>query len=200
MKNAMFLTLAVVSLACGCIDSKNPLSTAESAKVDEGLLGTWRHTTPGVETYYHIGLAGDKYPPGMLRIVAVVRDGKKLEAPIEYVAYTTKLNGKTYLNVVLDPAQIRVFDQSGWKADKIDGYFFVKYQLDGDKATIWSINTKAKEEAINGGKIHGLVKTENDDIRFTDTSNNVAKFIAASGDRLWNAEPTHMERIAPAKK
>ncbi len=195
----LLLSLSATFLTCGCIDSKNPLSSPDAAKVDEGLLGTWRETTDQGETFYHIGLAGDKYPPGMLRIVGVERHGKTLAAPQDYVAYSTTLEGKTYLNVVLDPAQIHVFDQDGWKADKIDGYIFIKYQLDGDKATVWGVNATAKKEAIKAGKIQGVIK-DNNDIRFTDTSENVAKFIAAAGDGLWNAEPGHLERIAPAKK
>jgi hypothetical protein len=198
MIRAIFLSLAVISLAGGCVDSKNPLSSADTAKVDEGLLGTWREGNGNDETIYHIGLAGDKYPAGMLRIVEVTRHDKTLEAPIEYVAYATTLAGKTYLNVVLDPAQIKAFDQNGWKADAIDGYFFVKYQLDGDKATVWSVNEKAKKEAIKAGKIQGVVK-ENNDIRITDTGENAAKFITASGDNLWNAESGHMERVLAKK-
>ena len=70
MKRTIFVSLAVLSLACGCVDSKNPLSSADTAKVDEGIVGTWRETTNDGETIYHIGLAGDKYPAGMLRIVS----------------------------------------------------------------------------------------------------------------------------------
>jgi len=194
----LLLSLSAISLSGGCIDSKNPISLADVAKVDEGLLGTWRETTDQGETIYHIGLAGDKYPAGMLRIIGVERHGKTLAAPQEYVAYSTTLEGKTYLNVVLDPAQIQVFDQDGWKADKIDGYIFFKYQLDGDKATVRGVNSTAKREAIQAGKIQGVVKDSNN-VRLTDTSENVAKFIAAAGEGLWDA-PGHLERIAAAKK
>jgi hypothetical protein len=200
MKPAIFLILAIVSLACGCVDSKNPLSTADSAKVDDRLIGTWRETNPQGETLYHVGLAGEKYPSGMLRIVQITRRDKTLEPPIEYVAFTTTLAGKSYLNVVLDPAQVKVFNESGWKADAIDGYIFVKYEIDGDKAKVWATDMKAKVDAINAGKMHGVARKENNDVRFTDSGEKVAKFIAAAGDDLWQNEPGHLERVTSAKK
>jgi hypothetical protein len=198
MKHAIFLSLAAVSLAAGCIDSKNPLSPADTAKVDEGLIGTWRETNPHGETLYHIGLAGDKYPSGMLRIVQITRNDKTLEPPIEYVAYSSTVDGKKYLNVVLDPPKLKEFNQTGWKADAIDGYIFVKYELSGDKATVWSTKQKSKNDAITAGKIKGTAEKQNNDVRFTDTSENVAKFIAAAGDDLWE-EPGHMERVNAKK-
>ena len=121
------------------------------------------------------------------------------ERTSHYIGYTSMLNGKSYLNVVLDEAKIKDFDQKGWDAEKVDGYFFVKYQLEGDRATVWSVNEKAKREAIKAGTIQGIVK-ENNDIRFTDTVGNMAKFISKSGDNVWNGEPGHMERMVTAKK
>ena len=200
MKRAIFLSLAVISLACGCVDSTNPLSSADSAKVDEGILGTWRQSTNDGETIYHVGLAGDKYPSGMLRIVAVTRHNNTLQAPEHYVGYTDRrLNGKSYLNIVLDEARIKDFDQNGWDADKVDGYYFVKYKLDGDKGTVWSVNDDTRKEAIKAGKIKGVIAEQGDN-HFTDTGDKVEKFLSAAGDSLWNSEPGHMERVLTAKK
>lgn len=199
MKRAIFLTLAVISLAGGCVDSQAPLSSADTSKVNEGIVGTWRESTNDGETIYHIGLAGDKYPAGMLRIVAVTSHNNTLEAPLHYIGYTTTLNGKSYLNVVLDEAKIKSFDQNGWDAEKVEGYYFVKYKLDGDKASVWATNSKAKEEAIKAGKIKGMI-AEQGESRFTDTAANVAKFLSAAGNSLWSNEPGHMERVVTAKK
>jgi hypothetical protein len=198
MKRAMFLTLAVLSLACGCVDSKNPLSSADTAKLDERIVGTWRETTNDGETIYHVGLAGDKYPSGMLRIVAVESHNGTLHAPQHYLAYSTTLNGKSYLNVLLDEAKIKDFDQNGWDAEKVEGYYFVKYKLDGDKSTVWSIDTAVRKDAIKTGKIKGVIG-EQGESHFTDTTENVVKFLTAAGDGLWNSEPGHMERIAMKK-
>ncbi len=199
MKRALFLGLAVLSFACGCVDSQAPLSSADTAKVDEGIVGTWRESTNDGETIYHVGLAGDKYPAGMLRIVTVTSHNSTLEAPSHYIGYTTTLNGKSYLNLVMDEAKIKSFGQSGWDAEKVDGYFFVKYKLDGDKGTVWSIDSNARKEAIKAGKIKGVMEGQ-DDSHFTDSSENVAKLLSAAGDDLWSSEPGHMERVVAAKK
>jgi hypothetical protein len=199
MKRAIFLTVAVLGFACGCVDSKNPLSSADSAKVDEGIVGTWRESTNDGETIYHVGLAGDKYPAGMLRIIAVTSHNNTLEAPSHYVGYTTTLGGKTYLNIVLDEGKIKDFGQNGWDAEKVDGYYFVRYKIDGDKGTVWSINNDTRKEAIKAGKIKGVIEDQGES-HFMDTGENVAKFVAAAGDSIWNSEPGHMERVVAAKK
>jgi hypothetical protein len=198
MKRAMFLWLSVLVLACGCVDSKNPLSSADSAKVDEGIVGTWRESTNDGETIYHVGLAGDKYPAGMLRIITVTSHNNTLEAPQHYIGYTTTLKGKSYLNIVLDEAKIKDFGQNGWDADKVEGYYFVRYKIEDNKGTVWSVSNDARKEAIKAGKIKGVIEDQGDS-RFTDTGENVAKFIAGAGDSIWNSEPGHMERVVAKK-
>jgi hypothetical protein len=197
MKRTIVLSLAVLSFACGCVDSKSPLSSADNAKVDEGIVGAWRESTNDGETIYHIGLAGPKYPSGMLRIIAVTSHNNTLQAPSHYIGYTTTLGGKSYLNIVLDEAKIKDFDQNGWDADKVEGYFLVKYKIDGGKGTVWSINGAARKDAIKAGKIKGEFEGQGDS-HFTDTTENVAKLL--TGDDMWNNEPGHMERIATEKK
>jgi hypothetical protein len=61
------------------------------------------------------------------------------------------------------------------------------------------MNEDAKSKAIQTGKIKG-VKAGNTDT-FTDSSQNVARFIVGADASLWETNwPQRFERINPAKK
>lgn len=182
----------------GCDDSKNPLSDPQASKADERLVGVWLEEES--EACYFIGDAGAKFPEGVMRIVAVtLRDGK-LDSPADYLAYPTVLGDKTYLNLVIDDEQVRRLGDKGWKTDVVECYTFLRYQLDGDKLVVWLIDEKAKEEAIKSGKVKGLIEP-NEPARFTDTTENIARFVVDAGDSLWNTkEPGRFDRAAVTKK
>ena len=203
MKRVAFLGLVVCLLASGCDDSKNPLSDPQTAKPDNRLIGVWRQRGENGEvTYYHVGHAGENFPDGMLRIVWIKHDQGKIELPQECLAFTTVLGGKTYLNVVWEGGkkQVKLLEEGGWKADAVDYYTFVKYQVDGDKAVVWLIDEDAKERAIKSGKVKGVIEP-NKPPKFTDTAENVARFVAEAGDSLFKTkEPFRFERVDAGKK
>ena len=82
-------------------------------------------------------------------------------------------------------------------------YTFVKYRLDGDKLVMWTINEPAKGTAIKSGKIKGIKtgKLDMEDLyRFTDTTENVAHFVANAPDSLWDKLPGQFERVKMVTK
>jgi len=193
---------AAILLAAGCDDSKNPLSNPQTSKADERLVGLWRERSDEGEIYYHIGHAGKNFPSGIMRAVSVEHSKGQVEQPEEYLLFPTVVEGKTYLNVVIDgdKKQVRRLNDKGWKADLVDSYTFLRYQEDGDKLTAWVIDEDAKQKAIRGGKIKG-VEQANRPARFTDTIDNLVRFVAGAGDSLWNTkEPAHFERVTSAKR
>jgi hypothetical protein len=61
------------------------------------------------------------------------------------------------------------------------------------------MDAEAKKQAIKAGKVKGViepVKDGSDRIRFTDTSENVARFVAGAGDGLFSTKGlARMERV-----
>ena len=66
----LFTSIALAGicwLLTSCIDTKEPLSSPEQAKVDKELIGAWRAKfKDGTIDYYHIAPAGGKLPPRLL--------------------------------------------------------------------------------------------------------------------------------------
>jgi hypothetical protein len=195
MKPLFLIGVAVCLCASGC-DSKNPLSDPLKSKADERLAGVWRDRS-SAETI-QVGHVGVKFPKGVMRISGIIKfEGK--ERPAQCLAFPTAIGNKTYLNVVLGETQIQLLDKEGWKADMVTSYMLLKYQLDGDKLVVFFMDAGAKVKAIKTGKIKGTV--ENNSATFTDTTENLAKFVAEAGDSLWNtSEPGQLERVNPGKK
>lgn len=187
----------------GCDDSKNPLSDPQSAKLDQRLVGMWREGKDDDEAvYYHMGPAGDGFPNGMLRIVEIAHKKGKLEPPAEYLAFSTTIGKNDYLNLVLDLQRkaIRTMDENGWKADAVAAYTLMKYHVDGNRLVVWAIDEGAKERAIKSGKIKGRAEPRKS-AQFTDTTENVARFVGEAGDRLFGTEqPGRFERVEVGKK
>ena len=60
------------------------------------------------------------------------------------------------------------------------------------------MDDNAKKKAIEGEKIKGVVETVSngfDKIWFTDTTENVARFVSAAGDSLFSKDVMRMERV-----
>jgi len=195
----MSLIVAILLLASGCEDSKNPLSSPETSKVDQRLLGVWRYQgEEGEVTYYHMGQAGEKFPGGMMRIVTVRHDRTKVESPEECLAFRTALGDKDYLNVVLegDKKLVKLLNEKGWNADAIESYTFVKYQVDGDKVRMWLTDDDAKKAAIQSGKLKGVVEA-NKPSKLTDSTENVARFVVEADEGLFKSQELfQFERIS----
>lgn len=198
MKPLFLIGVAVCLCASGC-DSKNPLSDPQTSKADERLAGVWRDRND--DTYYHVGHAGEKFPACMMRVVSIKHNKGEVEPPGEFLIFPTVLGNKTYLNVVVgkDDKLVKSLDEKGWKAVEVESYTLYQYKFDGEKVLVYRIDGEAKEKAIKDGKVKGTA--ENNSYRFTDTTQNLARFVQEAGDSLWNTkDPGHLERVDVGKK
>ncbi len=190
------LGLMFCLLAAGCDDSKTPLSDPTAAKPDARLAGVWRlQGEDGQVSYYHIGRADEKLPEGVMRVVGATHREGYVQPASELLLFVTTLDGKTYMNLTGGKEeQVKIIAEKGWKG--VESYLIFKYQVDGDKLTVWVMDGDAKKRAIESGKIKGAVE-RNKPVRFTDTMENVARFVAQSGDSLFTNEPLRLERVKP---
>ena len=57
---------------------------------------------------------------------------------------------------------------------------------------------EAKKRAVDAGKIKGVIEKDQDGntrVHFTDTTENLAKFVADSGDSLFSKDVLRLERV-----
>jgi hypothetical protein len=162
-----------------CINSKNPVSDPETAKVDQNVLGAWRTTDKdGNVIDYHVAVAGDKLPGGLLRVISTTH--KKtggLPVPGKLFAFSSEVGNDRFLNVaVVDNAAMNKLEKTGWSAALVKSYSLIKYEVQGDTATLWPVAR---------------------DVKLTDTSENVAKFLAAPENAgLFDAKSAiHYDRV-----
>jgi hypothetical protein len=201
MNTRTVLFLVACLAVSGCDDSKNPLSDPKTSKADERLIGVWLDRTSDGDVYYHVGHRGG-FPRSVLWVVEIRHHKGRIESPEEYLIFPTVIGNKTYLNMILDgdTGQVKRLKEKGWKAEAVDNYTFFRYEFDGDKLTVWVIDERAKAQAIQSGKVNGVIGKGNL-AQFTDTTENVARFVGEAGDSLWDTKgPGRFERVGSAKK
>lgn len=199
MRQVLRVFLGVCLFLAGCDDSTTPLSDAAKARPDKGLIGAWQQKSESGTDYYFVGLLDDKAPAGVMRVVGLTQttDGE-LHAPNQMLLFATEIGGNRYLNVTgATQEQLTSLQKTGWKADLFDSYFLLKYRVEGDTVLVWPMNWDAKEKAIQAGKIKGEIKRDKDGtrIRFTDTPEHLAQFVAAADASLFSDKPLRFERI-----
>ncbi len=193
MNARTILGLVFCLILTSCDDSKNPLSDPTTSKPDNRLIGVWRLPDWDEAAYYYVGQAGDKFPNSTMGMVFVRHEEGKVASSGEFFVFPTVLGEKTYLNVTAGTEQqIRHLEEKGWKA--VDLCSILKYQVDGDKLLVWCMVEDAKKRAIEGGKVKGVIE-ENNSAKFTDTTENVARFVADAGDGLFYKRPLRLERV-----
>jgi len=201
MKPLFLIGVAVCLFASGCDDSKNSLSDPKTAKADERLSGVWRDRSGDGDVYYHVGHAGEKFPACMMRVVWIKHSKGNVEPPENCLIFPTVIGGKSYLNVIWAKECVNNLDEKGWKADAVNSYMLLKYQFDGDKLMVNAIDEHAKAKAIENGEVKGLPSRINPNAPFTDTTENLARFVAEAGESLWDTKnPVRFERVDVGKK
>jgi hypothetical protein len=193
--------LPVSMLLAGCDDSKNPLSNPEDAKADTRLAGVWRTQEAYSEdmevAYAHIGVTRDELPHGVMGAVLIghEKDGT-MSGAAEFLLFPTTIGKNTYLNVAPgDNEQRTLLKKNGWKS--IAGYVLFRYKIEGDTLLLWKMDPDAKERAIDNKKVKGEIKEGFliDMNRITDTTENVARFVATAGDDLFAKKAIRFDRV-----
>jgi hypothetical protein len=199
-----WLCVAAACLLGTSCDSKNPLSDPTQSKPDPRLAGVWRAKDPdGGAEYYHVGRAGDKLPESVMQLVIVTheKDGQ-LKDPGVMLMFPTVLGNTAFLNVGIDGSNhqesaVDRLKREGWKPGILEIYGLFRYRVEGDAILLWQMTEDAKKQAITSGKIKGdaAQKGQMGPSHFTDTTENVARFVAAAGDSLFEKEPKRLERV-----
>ncbi len=195
MKQVILILVGAV-VCTGCVDSKVPLSDPQTAQPDSRLIGVWRvKGEHGEVGYYHLGQAGEDFPKGVFRVVGLSHQEGRLSAPIELLLFATQLEKRTYLNLVEGkPEIVKQIKEKGWQT--VSAYWIWRYEVEGAKLTIWPMEREAKRRAIEEGKIRGEIVKDGilTLVQFTDTQENLARFVAQSGEKLFSAHPVQLER------
>jgi hypothetical protein len=163
-----------------CIDSENPLSDPAQAKPATELSGVWRERQEDCTRYYHVGLAGDKFPSGMMRMAIIdhKKDGVLEAVDCSFFLFTTTLGDRHFANItLLEPDQLKEIAKTGWKPEMFKGYWIYEYKLDGDKLSIMRMDWDQKELLIKSKKLKGTIKTG--DVSFQESTENLVKLITS---------------------
>ena len=67
-----------------------------------------------------------------------------------------------------------------------------------DTLTVQWMDSDAKKRAVEARKIKGKIEKDRDGntrVHFTDTTENLAKFVAAAGDDLFSKDVLRLERV-----
>ena len=198
---SMLLSMAATCLLfTSCMDSRVPLSDPGKSKPDQRLVGNWRaRNDDGTVTDYRFASAGGKLPASVMRVAGSSRKPDGTTEQFEpLLLFSTVIGVKTYLNVTdgKEP-QVKLLEK-GWTAETVSAYSIFRYQVTADTLTVQWMDGDAKKRAVEAGKIKGKMEKDqdgNDRVHFTDTSENLAKFVAGAGDALFSKDVLKLERV-----
>jgi hypothetical protein len=116
------------------------------------------------------------------------------------LVFPTTIDEKTYLNVTEGTeSKVKLVEEKGWTAETVNSYLIYRYQVTGDVLTVRGIDGNAKKRAIDVGKIKGKVEKyqqgSNTKVYFTDTTENLVKFMIDAGDDLFSKDVVRLERV-----
>ena len=192
---------ALCLLLTSCFDSNVPLSDPGKSKPDERLAGNWQlRNDDGSVNNYGFSLAGEKLPASVMRVVGSSHRADGTTVQFEpLLLFPTTIGETTYLNVCdgKEP-QVKLLEEKGWTAETVADYSIFRYQVAGDTLTVQWMDGDAKKRAIEAGKIKGKIEKDqdgNDRAHFTDTIENLAKFVAEAGEDLFSKDAVRMERV-----
>ncbi|MBX3413948.1 MAG: hypothetical protein KF708_14755 [Pirellulales bacterium] len=190
---ASLLALCLLTTAA-CVESKHALSDPDTSPQVPELYGLWTMSNAsGDVSYVHIGAGVDTsvdpaQPPeaGLMQFLLVTHNGAaqatqpgsiRLTKPFGFRFFVTEIEGQSYATCVPDP-------EPGKPHRLPTGYFFLKYQLDGNRLDVWDMNNEATAAAIEAGKLGGTVEREAGRLKrvvITDRADKISKFLASGG-------------------
>jgi hypothetical protein len=149
-------------------------------------------------SYYHFGRVGNKLPAPVMRVAGIQhKPDFTMEQFSELLVFPTTIDGNTYLNVCDGKdEQLKVLEEKGWTAETVHAYLIFKYQIKDDVLVVQGMDKDAKQRAIESGKIKGVIEKDRfTTVRFTDSTENLAKFVADVGDELFSESVVRLERV-----
>ena len=89
-------------------------------------------------------------------------------------------------------------EEKGWTAETVNAYLIYRYRVTADALMVQGIDGDAKKRAVEAGKIKGVIEKDQQgrDIKvcFTDTTENLFKFVIEAGDDLFSKDVVPLER------
>lgn len=203
-------TSVVASLALlfltGCLpESKNPLSSPATSRIDERFEGVYAQQEKGGEEdpgYWHFHYRGVPVPPHAkarptpwLEIMGVEHLKQGGLKTTRYEALATRINGRDYLSFYELPESGAKKTGKGARLP----YRFARYEFNWlGELHVWLASNAEFAAAVRAGKIRGRETNDKfgQDVKLTDTSANLAAFIAAGNAKeLFGGKPMVMRRI-----
>jgi hypothetical protein len=189
------LPAALALCLASCVESTNPLSDPDKATQDAKLHGVWaRSDASGGTHIVVIGRADEvnrtdtNVPAGIMRYAYSMIDADaNVRRPSSEGLFVTTLGKESYANI-FDIASLDLSGDSPWDKNRIRQYRLIKYRANGNKLEVWNGAIEAMAKAIESGKVRGDVEHEDNDpskpvkaARFTDTTANLARYLAGGG-------------------
>jgi len=166
------------------------------------LAGVWRlRDDNGAVTYYHVGHVGDELPGAVMRVTGIRHNpDRKMEQFDELLIFPTTIGDASYLNVCGGTdAQIKLLQEKGWTKETVNEYLIFRYQAAENELTVRALDGEAKKRAIEAGKIGGTMERNDQGqvskFYFTDTSENLARFVQEAGDELFSHDAVRLQRV-----
>jgi hypothetical protein len=181
------------------VDSVEPLSDPATTEVDRRLFGQWKvkelgfvfPLVPKSDTLdYIIGRPPEgsikDCPPGLMVLHGFRRSAKdEVSGGKAGYFFVTKIGKDDYMNL------INLKDDKNlvkWNREDLKSFTVVKYSVAQDRLTILLMDRSATATVIDSGKLKGKVTRPQadgpvDNVHLTDSSANLAKFLAADGSR-----------------
>lgn len=165
----LLIAAATLSLGGCLVYNTVPLSPAETAIVDESLLGGWNSAPSADPTVKErleldISRAGDHSL--LLAITSFESDGSTREHV--YHAHGSQHGDHRYLNL---------FANEGDR--NLRGYITARYRIDGDKLAVELLDVPATRTAIQTGGLEGMVSisSEYGDVTVTADGTSFAAYL-----------------------
>lgn len=159
-KVCLVMLAAVFFSACEVL-LINPLSDPSRDKRDESLLGRWVKEDAETRDRYIQFTAG----AGQELNVSVFGEENEEKNPV-FRALTTNIGDHHYLSLYsTDP-------------DKVEGYLLARYEVKGDKMSVWILDSKKVQAAIEQKRLKGEVgQGVAPSVMITDTADKVRSLI-----------------------
>jgi len=211
---------AFLVLACsGCTVPlfKSPLGDPEKAKPAPELIGTYRQqeNSENCVSFLHIGSAGEGYPQGFLRILAVNQPTRWQTAlkPESTIGFIKQIGDDHILHIPLDGSSAENPQsawQKKWDAGKVTGYILVRLKVKEDQLTLTFLESNFIETQIEKKKLPGKVVVPADphsgiatpnkkSVTVTATSSELRRFFREHGEAVFGSKPVWEIRFTRVK-
>lgn len=167
LKPLLVTAVLLVALAgCSIPTFEQPLVSPELSSVPAGAYGLYRAkaTDGDGEGFVHVGPAGDKFPPGFLRLVGVNHPTEATTAleVNQFIGFVEPVGGSYVFHLPLPQGEQGLADQSvvwkeQWNAAKVDRYLLVKIGSANGRLSLSMPDPEFVAAEITAGRLAGSV-------------------------------------------